>query len=224
MTTSSFSPQDIADFLHANPEFPDLHPEVFAAMRVPHPHGTQTISLGERQILTLRERVRDLEWRINEMMRNAATNESIGARITQWSQRLLAERDAQLLPGAIAMGLAEQFDIDHIALRLWNLPGLSADNGYAGAVSADVRTFADSLKTPYCGNDAEFEAAAWLAAKPRSLALVALRPADDTASVGLLVLGSDDPARFDPEMGTAFLESIGQLASAALNRLAEPAG
>ena len=224
MTTSSFSAQDIADFLHAHPEFPERHPEVFAAMRVPHPHGTQTISLGERQILTLRERVRDLEWRINEMMRNATINESIGTRVTQWSQRLLAERDAQLLPGAIAMGLAEQFDFDHIALRLWNLPGLSPDNGYAGDVSADVRTFSDSLKTPYCGNDVEFEAAAWLPAKPRSLALVALRPADDADSVGLLVLGSDDPARFDPEMGTAFLDSVGRLASAALNRLAAPAG
>lgn len=224
MTLSSFSAQDIADFLREHPEFPDQHPEVFALLRVPHPHGAQTISLGERQILTLRERVRDLEWRINELVRNATANESIGTSVTRWSQRLLAERDEQLLPGAIAMGLAEQFDIDHIALRLWNLPGLAPDNGYAEAVSADVRTFADSLKSPYCGNDTEFEAAAWLPAKPRSLALVALRPGDDAASVGLLVLGSDDPARFDPEMGTAFLESIGQLASAALNRLAAPAG
>jgi len=220
MTSSSFSAQDVADFLRQNPDFPDQHPDVFATLRVPHPHGTQAISLSERQILTLRERVRDLEWRISELVRNATANESIGAHLTQWGERLLGERDAQLLPGAIALGLAEQFDIDHVALRLWNLPGLAQDNGYAAPVSEDVRAFADSLKTPYCGTDAEFEAAAWLSAKPRSLALIALRPADDAASVGLLVLGADDPARFDPEMGTTFLEAIGRQASAALNRLA----
>ncbi|MNL79079.1 hypothetical protein D3C87_2056090 [compost metagenome] len=46
-----------------------------------------------------------------------------------------------------------------------------------------------------------------------------LRLEADGPAVGLLVLGSDDPERFTPEMGTAFLESIGQLASAALHRL-----
>ncbi len=223
MTTPSQTAQDIAAFLRQHPEFFDQHAEVFATLRVPHPHGAQTISLGERQILTLRERVRELEWRINEMVRNATTNETIGSQIAQWSRRLVAEPDAQLLPGVIAMGLAEQFNVDHVALRLWNLPGLQADHGYGEPASEDVRTFADSLKAPYCGNDTEFEAASWLDARPRSLALIALRPSDDAASIGLLVLGSDDPARFDPEMGTAFLESIGRLASAALNRLSAPA-
>jgi len=223
--TSSSAPtaHDVAAFLQQHPEFFDQHADVFATLRVPHPHGAQTISLGERQILTLRERVRDLEWRISELVRNATANEAIGQHLAQWCTRLVAEADAQLLPGAIALGLAEQFEIDHVALRLWNLPGLAEDNGYAKPVSDDVRTFADSLKTPYCGNDTEFEAATWLDARPKSLALIALRPADDAGSVGLLALGSDDPARFDPEMGTTFLESIGRLASAALRRLEGPA-
>jgi uncharacterized protein YigA (DUF484 family) len=36
---------------------------------------------------------------------------------------------------------------------------------------------------------------------------------------GLLVLGSPDPARFQQGMGTAFLERIAEIASAALSRL-----
>jgi uncharacterized protein YigA (DUF484 family) len=90
---------------------------------------------------------------------------------------------------------------------------------YGEPVTQDVRTFTDSLKTPYCGTDTEFEAAGWLDAKPKSLALVPLRLEADGPAVGLLVLGSDDAERFTPEMGTTFLESIGQLASAALHRL-----
>lgn len=218
MTDTAFTAHDIAAFLQDHPGFFDEHADVFATMQVPHPHGSRAISLGERQILTLRERNRELEWRLNELVRNATANESIGTHVAKWCSRLLSENDAQRVPGEIALGLAEQFDLNHVALRLWNLSDLPP-TGYGEPVSQDVRTFTDSLKTPYCGTDTDFEAAGWLDSKPKSLALVPLRLEADGAAVGLLVLGSDDPERFTPEMGTAFLESIGQLASAALHRL-----
>ncbi len=218
MTDTSFTAQDIAAFLQDHPGFFDEHAEVFATLQVPHPHGSRAISLGERQILTLRERNRELEWRLQELVRNATANESIGTHVAKWCCRLLSEIDPQRVPGEIALGLAEQFDINHVALRLWNLSELPA-TGYGEAVSEDVRTFTDSLKTPYCGTDTEFEAAGWLDSKPKSLALVPLRLEADGPAVGLLVLGSDDAERFTPDMGTTFLESIGQLASAALHRL-----
>lgn len=218
MTDTAFTAQDIAAFLQDHPGFFDEHADVFATMQVPHPHGARAISLGERQILTLRERNRELEWRLNELVRNATANESIGSHLAKWCSRMLSENDAQRVPGEIALGLAEQFELNHVALRLWNLSEL-APTGYGEPTSQDVRTFTDSLKTPYCGTDTDFEAAGWLDSKPKSLALVPLRLEADGPAVGLLVLGSDDPERFTPEMGTAFLESIGQLASAALHRL-----
>lgn len=218
MTDTAFTAQDIAAFLQENPGFFDEHAEVFATLQVPHPHGSRAISLGERQILALRERTRELEWRLNELVRNATANESIGSHVAKWCCRLLSECDPQLVPGEIALGLAEQFELNHVALRLWNLSELP-DHGYGEPVSEDVRTFTESLKTPYCGTDTAFEAAAWLDATPKSLALVPLRLEADGPAVGLLVLGSDDPERFTPEMGTTFLESVGQLASAALHRL-----
>ncbi|KAG1399889.1 hypothetical protein G6F57_021567 [Rhizopus arrhizus] len=95
-------------------------------MQVPHPHGSRAISLGERQILTLRERNRELEWRLNELVRNATANESIGTHVAKWCSRLLSENDAQRVPGEIALGLAEQFELNHVALRLWNLSELPA--------------------------------------------------------------------------------------------------
>ncbi|WP_447992141.1 DUF484 family protein [Achromobacter spanius] len=218
MTDTAFTAQDIAAFLQDHPGFFDEHADVFATMQVPHPHGSRAISLGERQILTLRERNRELEWRLNELVRNATANESIGSHLAKWCSRMLSENDAQRVPGEIALGLAEQFELNHVALRLWNLSEL-APTGYGEPTSQDVRTFTDSLKTPYCGTDTDFEAAGWLDSKPKSLALVPLRLEADGPAVGLLVLGSDDPERFTPEMGTTFLESIGQLASAALHRL-----
>ncbi|AZY47828.1 DUF484 family protein [Bordetella avium] len=222
MTTIDPSAEDIARYLQEHPSFFDEHAAIFSNLHIPNPHGGRAISLAERQILTLRERNRSLEWRLNELVRNAGDNEKISQQITLWSERLLRETDTTRLPGEIALGLAEQFNLDHTGLRLWNLAGLprTGEHAYGADVSDDVRTFADSLKTPYCGNDTGFEAVRWLDSTPKSLALIALRLAPELPSIGLLVLGSDDAARFTPEMGTAFLETIGRLASAALGRLA----
>ena len=222
MTNPTLSADDVASFLQANPTFFEDHAELFSTLSVPHPHGQQAISLGERQILTLRERNRELDWRLSELVHNAGANESIGASLSHWTARLLAESDNARIPGEIALGLAEQFDLSGVALRVWGLPGQDS-TGYGEAVSEDVRTFADSLKTPYRGDDCAFEAVSWLVDKPASLALIALRPGADAASIGLLVLGSSNPERFSPDMGSTFLETIGALASAALQRLAAPA-
>jgi uncharacterized protein YigA (DUF484 family) len=47
--------------------------------------------------------------------------------------------------------------------------------------------------------------------------MVPLRHGD--AAFGLLVLGSPDPTRYTAEMGTEFLQRIGEIAGGALSRL-----
>jgi len=218
MTTPELSARDVALFLQAHPQFFDEHAELFASMRVPHPHQNQVISLGERQILILRDKIRELEWRLSSLVQQATRNEAISAHLKGWCQRILAESDAQRLPGEIALGLAEQFGLQDAALRVWPRGTAPADT-LGGPVSDAIRTFADTLKKPYCGHDTKLEAVSWLSHCPASFALIALRREIEAPAFGLLVLGSDDPERFVPDMGTDFLEHIGQLASAALSRL-----
>ena len=66
----------VAKFLQENPDFFVQYAELFSTLEVPHPHHARTISLGERQILTLRERLRDFEFRLAELVRNGALNEA----------------------------------------------------------------------------------------------------------------------------------------------------
>jgi len=51
----------------------------------------------------------------------------------------------------------------------------------------------------------------------RSLAQVPLRRGEET--FGVLVLASEEAHRFYPEMGTLYLERIGDMAAAALGRV-----
>ena len=220
--STSLSAQDVAQFLQANPEFFQQNAELFANLRVPHPHETRAISLGERQILTLRARAKDLEWKLSGLIHNAAGNEKISKTLRAWCCRMLAEDDATQLPGHIVRSLGDLFDLQTLALRVWELPGLS-DSEFSQDVTDSIRQYARELDKPYCGAFKNQEAASWLSSPAASLAIVALRAPDTREPFGLLVLGSEDVERFTSDMATDFLETISELAGASLCRLRSPA-
>lgn len=215
--TDSMNPYTVAKFLQENPEFFVQHAELFSVIEVPHPNQARAISLGERQILTLRERLRDFEFRLADLVRNAALNEITTDKLNRWCVRMLAEQSTLRLPGEVALGLAEQFNLQEVALRVWGLE-LPAE-GVGAPVGEDVHAYAHNLVNPYCGNDFALTPASWLHAKPASFAILPLRFAVGEPAFGLLVLGSDDPQRFAPDMGVAFLQTVCILASSALSRL-----
>ena len=130
---------------------------------------------------------------------------------------MLAEQSPRRLPGEVALGLAEQFNLQEVALRVWGLE-VPAE-GVGAPVDQAVQDFANTLAAPYCGTNTDFTAVSWLHKKPASLAMLSLRAQPSEPAFGLLILGSDDPERFVPEMGTAFLQTVSNLASSALSRL-----
>lgn len=212
--------QHVAKFLQENPDFFVEHADLFSTLEVPHPHQARAISLGERQIMTLRERLRDFEFRLADLVRNAAFNESTTAKLNQWCVRMLSETSTIRLPGEVALGLAEHFNLQEVAMRVWGLD-LPAE-GVGAPVEESVQQYANTLNHPYVGTDTALAPVTWLSAKPASLAILPLRASAHESAFGLLILGSDDAQRFSPEMGTAFLETVSQLASAALCRLKAP--
>jgi len=92
-------------------------------------------------------------------------------------------------------------------------------------VAQEAKSLAESLSAPYCGPNKDFSVTAWLNQAPASLAMIRLTHgvSDGSPTVGLLLLGSQDPERFTTDMGTTFLHTIGRVASAALGRLATKA-
>jgi uncharacterized protein YigA (DUF484 family) len=213
--------QDIAQYLADHPDFFDQHPELLAGMQLPHPHNGQAISLVERQSLMLRERIRSLELRNAEMVRHGQENDAIADKLVNWTRALLLESDPALLPGTLIDELKRVFDVPYAGLRLWNPAPAVAAQECALPVESDTISLANSMRVPFCGSNVGFEAATWFedGASIASLAMLPLRVGADPDTFGLLVLGSADKDRFHITMGTAFLERIAELASAALARL-----
>lgn len=221
--SETLSPLTVARFLQENPDFFAEHGELFAALTVPHPNQSRAVSLGERQIMTLRDRQKDLEHRLAALSYQAKFNEGVADKVTAWCETLLSVDTPDELPGHIVAAMAQTFEISSIAMRLWGLD--IAPEGVGAPVDEDAKTFAQSLTTPYCGPNKDFSVASWLNEKPASLAMIRLTHGvgEPQETIGLLILGSDDPERFSADMGTTFLQTIGRLASAALSRLATKA-
>ena len=215
MNHSSVTPiteDDIADFLVNTPGFFERHAELLSAVTISSPHGQRAVSLHERQAEMLREKIKGLEHRVMDMVRHGHENTAITHKIHQWSRELLAVQDVAELPQA--------------AVRVWGVAGAYIDADFTQGASDDARAFASSLTMPFCGPNLGFEPAGWLAAEAgepaQSIALLPLREGaidSATPAFGLLVLGSQDPQRFDATMGTDFLARMAELASAALIRL-----
>jgi uncharacterized protein len=212
---------DIAQFLVNTPDFFERHAELLATVQLSSGHGARAVSLQERQAEMLREKIKTLERRIMEMVRNGNENMMITDKMQRWTRNMLLTHHAIDLPEVLTREIKHQFLVPQVAIKVWDTNGLFSDQAFAMDVSNDAKAFASSIVTPYCGVSTHIEAVNWLA-QPElamSVALIPLRSGAATDAFGMLVLASPDPERFNAGMGTDFLERIAELSSAALARL-----
>ena len=213
----------VARYLADNPGFFESRPDALAAVRLPQAHGGRAISLQERQLEVMREKHRVIERKLAELVRIGRDNDAIGDKLQRWTRALLLAETPQRLPGEVVDGLREIFSVPQVVLRLWRVrEGFEAPE-WVRPVPDDLVTSIDALQMPYCGPKGDARVVGWLSAggaDTRSMALMALRRGAEPRAFGLLALGSGDAERFQAGMGTAFLERIAEIASAALSRVA----
>lgn len=212
---------DIANYLANTPGFFERQAELLSSIQLTSPHGQRAVSLQERQMEMLREKIKGLEHKIIEMIRHGQENVAIADKLHRWTRAIMLTAQPTFLPQVVVQQLMHQFLIPQAAIRVWGVDERYADQPFTQSVSADTKILTSSLTLPYCGLNTGFEAASWLddAASVSSMALVPLRHESAEAAFGLLVLGSPDPTRYTTDMGTEFLVRIGEIASAGLSRL-----
>jgi uncharacterized protein YigA (DUF484 family) len=215
---------EVVRYLQDNPQFFEEHAEVVSHMVIPHPHGGRTISITERQMLSLRDKNRQLESKLSELLQFGEENDSISEKMHRLGVAMVAAANFQSVLHTLNFHLRDDFAVPHVAMRLWGRSEKIAVQPEAlpefAEVSDELQTFAETLLQPYCGSTSGFETSSWFgeAAKHiRSQALIALRNGGGT--IGMIALGSEDAQRFYAGMGTLYLERLGEMASAALARV-----
>jgi hypothetical protein len=207
--------EEVAQFFRTHPQFFDQHPELLESIYVPHPYGGRAIPLSERQILSLRDKVKLLEAKLGELLKFGEDNDVISEKVHRLAAGLLGARDFAAAAQALQFHLREDFSVPHVALRIWGR-ALPAGVPEAAPVDDELRARVEAMGAPLCGPAAGSPFLPWFGDAEEHVRSLALVPLGQTRAVGLLALGSEDAQRFYSEMGTLYLRRIGELTAAAL--------
>jgi len=214
--------ESIASYLQRHPEFFERHQAVLARLKLPHARGGAAISLVERQIEVLRDKLAGLEGKLTELVRVARANDGIAERLHRFTRRLLRVVPREEAIARIETGLREDFDAFHAVLVLVGTPSDADAPRFVRTVSADdpnLKSF-ESLFTsgkPRCGQARDSQREFLFGPEGQELGSVALVPLGAKGSIGLLALGSTDRDRFHPGMSTEFLSRMADLVADSLS-------
>jgi uncharacterized protein YigA (DUF484 family) len=215
MTIDILSHDQVARFLKDNPEFFTSHAELLSEISVAHPYNGQAISLGERQVMMLRDRSRTLENKLKELIQFAEENDAIVEKMHRLALGLMRARSLPAVLESLYLSLSDQFAIPHVGLRIWSV---GSDLTEFDQVSDDLRALSAGLGHPQCGHEAPAEVLAWFGESGSRLRSFALTPLRDHNVEGLMVMASEDAKRFYPEMGTVYLNWLGELLASSISR------
>jgi uncharacterized protein len=117
--TSPITEEDIASFLLNTPDFFERHADLLANVQLSSGHGSRAVSLQERQAEMLRDKIRSLELKMADLIRNGHNNEQIIDKMQSWTRDLLLCNEPLRLPKVIVRGIEEQFSVSQAALKVW---------------------------------------------------------------------------------------------------------
>jgi uncharacterized protein len=210
---------EVATWLRRHPAFLQQFPDLAVTLVVPREQGPAA-SLASYQLDVLRDKNRELARRLHELFANAQDNERLAVRTHQLTLALLRQTTAAATVQAMVAALAEDFQGDLVRIVLFEpVAGLDAPEWLQVVAGDDARLapFRDALTTdePICGRLHPDKNALLYGARADEVQSSALLP---LPGVGLLAVGSVEPNRFFPGMGTLFLRMMGEAFVVGLQR------
>lgn len=210
---------DVAAWLREHPDFLTQFPDVALHIKMPRELGAAT-SLASYQLDVLREKNRELERRLQELFAVANENERLTVRTHQFVLALMRASSIAEVLNTVVASLQEDFNSEQVRLLLQLPQGVVPESPWWKGVSpgaTEMACFADVLagKTPVCGRLTTEKLETLFGKEAGIVHSTALLP---LAGYGLLAVGSADPNRFYPGMGTLFLRLMSDAVLAALQR------
>ncbi|HUR39621.1 MAG TPA: DUF484 family protein [Verrucomicrobiae bacterium] len=218
--TADLDERQVVAFLRANPDFLARHPELLDALELRHSSGA-AVSLIERQVEILRGKSTRLEDRLKTLLDAARDNESRAANVHKLARSLIRAPTLAATIAALRKCLREDFNVDEAwvgisagALKRHDIEGLYVIEP-AGPVA---KAFDDFFRTRLleCGPLDEPRARLLFPQAKQAPKSAAIVPLEKERDLGMLVLASADPERFQPRQGRLFLDMTAELVSAAV--------
>jgi uncharacterized protein YigA (DUF484 family) len=218
-TQEKLGAHEVAAWLRRHPRFLQQFPDLAVTLVVPREEGSAA-SLASYQLEVLRDKNRELARRLQELFGNAQENERLSVRTHQLTLALMRQDSAADTLRAMAASLAEDFNGDLVRLVVFKPVEGIADVDWMQVIAQDdarLQPFRDCLGDgePLCGRLQPEKHAVLYGMRAEEVQSTALLP---LPGVGMVAVGSRDPNRFFPGMGTLFLRMMGESLVTALKR------
>ena len=213
--TESIDAETIRAFLKKNPDFFINYPTLLAGLQLQHQSG-DAVSLIEHQVTTLREQNEQLKQRLNDLILVAHENNAVIHRMHELTLNLIDKNTLASLLTTLHEHLSSDLDADSLVAHLSNLPDDADNPDFVINLSNEeqISQLFDSIcqsGQPFCGRPKQSQLNFLFPQQAVDITSATVIPLGDKASLGLLAIGSRNPDRFTPGMGTLFLEQLGQL-------------
>lgn len=225
--------EKVAKYLLANPDFFERNPEVLAELNLNHNFGGNTVSLIERQVRALRSQHRNSKQQLETLIQIARDNDRLNERMHRLTLAVMDAATLNEIYIAIDETLRGDFRADAVTIKLFINPDealVEPDNELMQTIFVPMNDpRLDEFKTllghekPTCGKLKPEQLKYMFGASADAIKSTAVIPlgGDSCTSIecrflGLLAIGSHDPNRFQPTMGTLFLSNLGDIVSRAI--------
>jgi len=214
---ADFTPDRVAGYLRRNPGFLADFPDLALALVMPRDTGSAT-SLTHYQLEILREKNRSMSQRLRDLVTVAEENQTLVGRVHQLALRLLRAQDLRETVLAIAASLREDFHTDLVRVCLTGMPRIGVEEPWLIEIESDAEAlarFAEVRRSgePLCGRLRAEKLDFLFGELAGEVASTVVLP---FGTAGFLGIGSADPNRFHPGIGTVFLRQIAELIETAL--------
>ncbi|MDE1893488.1 MAG: DUF484 family protein [Pseudomonadota bacterium] len=209
----------VAAYLKRHPEFLSEYPELAAKLTMPREQGPVS-SLAIYQMQSLRDKNAELERQLAELVGIAAENERLMERVHGLTVALLRANTLEVTARTVVAKLSADFHTEQVRLLLFGdepqMPRADWLQQVPGG-AAELPEFADFLNKgePSSGRLSADKLRRLFAGQAEGIQSVAMMR---LGNAGILAIGSTDPNRFQPGMGTLFLKMIAATVTAALAR------
>jgi uncharacterized protein YigA (DUF484 family) len=207
----------VAKYLGKHPDFLIRHPEVLESIQLPHESGG-AVSLIEKQVKLLRDQNTKLSKQLNQLVTVASDNEHLMSRLHHLTLELMVIDDLGLFFDRLILSLKNEFNADILNVSLIDREIDTHEDTPVYLVrrdDPDIQLFQSTLDKgeTTCGRLSDHKLEFLFGSRSQWVQSTALVPLGED---GLMAIGSSDPARFYPGMGTLFLDL---LASVVISRL-----
>ena len=201
--TSTLSSTDVHAFLLENPEFFAQYPDLLEKIKLPHEHKG-SVSLVEIQSDQLRQKVRQLNFKLNQLVTIAKQNEKIYRVYTDLNVQLLRCESVAEVQFTLEDVLQERLQLSSAVIKSFKGPHAIPE--------LQQRLFTEKrFKNTnfFFGRLSQHERQLLFGESPaESVALMLL---GDNRDLGILGISSSDASHFTPDMDTLLLQQLQQL-------------